>query len=227
MIERGDANLLTWLKPLAGDAVISLEPPPLAPAQTLAINAYLFEIDRPPSVTSARSPLIELRLGYLLSVGGDASAAHALLGKILTDGLASGRFEIEFGSTVTATWMALSRLPLPSCIVRVRVTQDRGLPVAPPVTSPASVQMSGLQLVTGRVQSADGHPIVDAVLEIAALGRSAPTANDGTFSLGAVPRDVAITVTARAKDVTATVQRDANAPDGELVITMPLGTPRP
>ncbi len=224
MIEGGDANLLAWLKPLAGDTVISLEPPPVAPPQTLAINAYLFEIDRPAAVTPVRSPLIELRLGYLVSVGGEASAAHALLGTIVADALASGRFEIELGATVTSTWAALSRAPAPACIVRVTVTRDRGLPVAPRVTAPPNLQMSGLHVLTGRVQSADGHPIVDAVLEIAALGRSASTAPDGTFSLGAVPRDVAITITARAKDATATAERAANAPDGDLVITLPLGT---
>jgi hypothetical protein len=222
MIERGDANLLAWLKTVANDAAIGFDLPPLATPAALAINAYLFEIDRQPTVTAPRSPMIEVRLSYLISVAGETTAAHTLLGRLLESALASGQFEIELGAAVTATWARLARPPSASFIVRVPVTYDRGLPVAPRVTAPARVDTSAVQTIAGRVQSTNGMPLVGAVVQIAALGRSTLTALDGSFVLGAVPADTPVAVSAQAKGVSAIVELPAHAPPAPVVVTIPL-----
>jgi hypothetical protein len=222
MIERGDANLLAWLKTVANDAAIGFDLPPLATPAALAINAYLFEIDRQPTVTAARSPFIEVRLSYLISVAGEIGAAHALLGRLLESALAGGQFEIELGATVTATWSAFARPPSPAFIVRVPVTYDRGLPVAPRVTAPARVDTSAVQTIAGRVQSTNGQPLVGAVVQIAALGRSTLTTLDGSFALGGVPVDVPVAVLAQAKGVSATVDLPPHAPPAPVIVTIPL-----
>jgi hypothetical protein len=220
VIERGDAELRAWLQPLLDGAAVSFDAPPIAvEGSALVLNAYLFDVDRPAAVASSRTPPIELTLGYLVSAwGSDSVAAHALLGRVLLAALAQAQYAVELGAAAAAAWGALATRR-PAFVLRVRVAQDRGILLAPPVRAPARVESMATGTLRGRVQAPDGQPIVDAVVEIAALSRSSPTGSDGRFVFGGIPPALPLTVHVRAKGREIDVERAPGSLDEELIVT--------
>jgi len=224
VIERGDAELRAWLAPLVGNAPIVFgPPPPPADAASPALCAHLFDIDRPAAVAPARNAPIEVRLGYLIAAwGADATAAHQLLGRVLTAALSQARYEIELGPSVRAAWGNFDGPARPGFVLRLRVSEDRGIAAAPPVRHVPRIEPAPLAALRGRVAAPDGTPLAGAMVEIEALARTAATGPDGTFAFPGIPRSVDVALRVRAKGHELQVARPANAAGEELLITVPI-----
>lgn len=228
MIERADQELKAWLEPLLGTAALRFDLPAAAndsapSAAATAVSAYLFDVDRPPTVASTRTPPIELRLGYLIWVeAGDPLAAHALLGSLIVAAVAQPQFELAFGAPVAAAWSALDRPAQPAFLLYTRVAHDRGIPLAPPVRVAPRIEGVTLSTLRGRVAASDGTPIVDAVIEIGALARSATCDTNGAFEFAGIPKSLDVALHVRAKGREIDVERPAKSADEDLLITVPV-----
>jgi hypothetical protein len=223
VIESADQQLRAWLEPLVEGAKLSFDAPPVAADGTApVVNVYLFAIDRPPQVAPVRNPPFEVRLGYLVSTwASDPVAAHALLDRILTSAMEQAQFEVEFGSTVSALWPSAA-MPRPAFVLRLRATQERGLAIAPPIREAPRLENVGLSKLSGVVCAPDGTAIMNAVVEIAALARSATSDADGKFVFMGIPRTLDVALHVRAKGHELDVQRPASAADDELRIVVPV-----
>lgn len=211
MIEDVDARVHDWLSSIVSGITISFALPS-SESEVLSLYAYLFDVDRPGTAPSGRTPPMVLRLRYLIAASGpDPVAAHALLGKIIAAADTDLQYTLEFGATASAAWAALNLPVRASVILSTSASKDRPGVLAPLVRS-ARVDTFRLGSISGRVIASDGTALVGAVVGVTALGKDAICDATGHFTIDGVSNALDLEFNVRAKGIEKIVPHPAQSP---------------
>lgn len=197
-------RLLRWATPLATPLEALLAAPSEMP-QREGISVHLLEIVGTPLPRGSRRPPHTLALRYLITAwSGQAAAAHRLLGELTFAAMDEPSFEVEPGPAPIALWQALAVAPRPALLLRVTISRARTEPSAPLVRQPLTVQLTGLQPLSGRLLGPGRIPIPAAAVMLPSLQLTTRTDFQGRFRFAAVPREPApteIRINARGRTV--------------------------
>lgn len=220
MIPDADGRLVEWARQVAGDVTVSLAPPGRDEEGSPGVGLYLWELASEAPAQTFDGRRVSLGLRYLVTTWADApSEAHRLLGDLVFAAFRSPDHEVDLSPVPVEVWRAFGVPPRPSFRLRVPVDVDTAARPAARVTEPLELHASSLRELEGKVVSAAGGPVPEALVEIPALDRRTRTDGAGRFRFPAVPSDPPVTtLRVSGKGAGGTVRLDAPPPRSEPLI---------
>ncbi|GGI74052.1 hypothetical protein GCM10007973_08630 [Polymorphobacter multimanifer] len=157
-----------------------------------------------------------LTLSYLVTVRlDDPVAEHRVAAAIAFAVMSAQGFELSDRSAAE-TCVAIGLPPAAGCVIIASIEQERVMPRAPLVREPARIKISPADWLDGIVLGPGDVPVAGAYVRLA--DAATVTGPDGRFRFR-VPAETTVEVTARARDVGASVQAKPGIP---ARISLPL-----
>lgn len=219
MIQQVDQDLKEWVSSVVSGVDVCLAPPQDAGDQ-LGVGIYLLDLLHTPPATGSRTPPLQISLRYLVTTwAGTPEDAHRVLGELVFAAMEHETFEVELESLSMQVWRAFGISPRPCFMLRVPLRMERPEPTGPRVRRPVEVRHSPLTSISGVVVGPRELPLLDARVELPALGLAVRTDSKGRFRFAAVPTEppiVHVLVKTKGGEVSAQARPGGN--QGPLII---------
>jgi uncharacterized protein DUF4255 len=189
LIESTDRHLTQWIATVLEGTDVSLAAPSdSAPGQ--GISLYLMELRNAPASRGAKTPPLQISLGYLVTAWSpDPEEAHRLLGTLVFAALDNSELEVDLAPPSPGLWSAFGVVPRPSFLLHVPLRQARPEIKAKPVLQPLVLQKAGIRRLDGLLLGPHDIPLADAQVELPALQLAVRTDSKGRFSFSTVPAE--------------------------------------
>lgn len=225
MIDQQDRAVQEWVQSAIPSATVTLALPTngdTAPGITL----YLMDIVSEPSTPGSRDAPLRVTLRYLVTGGMGAFAeTHRMLGEALFAALEHTEYEVEREPVPLAFWQAIAAAPRPAFVLRVPCYRARTPTPMKRVRAAPTVHSVPVRPLVGVVLGPGDIPLVDALVEVQALGLAQRTDRDGRFAFRTVPtapQTTMLRVTAKGHVLSQPVTRAPTETDGLVIHFEPL-----
>ena len=224
MVDRQDRAVQEWIGTAAHPATVTLALPTNGDTPP-GITLYLMDMISEPNNRGAHAPL-RITLRYLVTGGiGAFEDTHRMLGDVLLAALEHAEYEVEREQVPLAFWQAIGAAPRPAFVLRVPFHRGREPAPMTRVRKAPMVQSVEVAPLIGIVLGPGNIPIVDALLEVPALGLAQRTDRDGRFAfrtIPAAPHTNMLRISAKGYVLSQPVTRVPTETDGLVVHFAPL-----
>jgi len=218
-LEAIENRLRDWAGKALKSEVSFRMPEKTQPAGDL-INFYLFDLlNTPRPRTGSQRPATQVTLRYLATVTSpEPENERRLASELMFEAIDNTDLDIEPDPVPLPLWLALGLPPRPAFVFRIgllRQTQEEHAPVVRKL----EVRSAAIVGMNGRVIGPGDAPVMNAVVEMPTLRRSARTDSAGRFAFSTVPaepQEVELVVRARGKEMS--VRTSAHHSAEKLVV---------
>jgi hypothetical protein len=225
MIDRQDRAVQEWIGETVHPATVALALPTngdMPPSITL----YLMDIVSEPISPGSRDAPLRVTLRYLVTGGmGAFEETHRMLGDVLFAALEHAEYEVEREQIPLAFWHAIGAAPRPAFVLRVPCHRERKPVSMKRVRNAPTIQSVPITPLVGVVLGPGEIPVVDALVEVQALGLAQRTDHDGRFAfrtIPAAPHTTVLRVTAKGHVLSQPITRAPTETDGLVIHFEPL-----
>jgi hypothetical protein len=225
MIDQQDRAVQEWIASAVDSAPVTLALPTNGDAPP-GITLYLMDIASEPIHRGARDAPLRVTLRYLVTSGiGAFVETHRMLGDALFAALEHAEYEVEREPVPLAFWHAIGAAPRPAFVLRVPCHRERVPEPMKRVRAAPTIQSVPVLPLVGVVLGPGDVPIVDALVEVQALGLAQRTDRDGRFAfrtIPAAPLTNMLRITAKGYVLSQPVTRAPTETDGLVIHFEPL-----